>query len=132
MMQEVFVRVIRNIDDFREDASPTTWLYRITTNLCLNQIRDRKRQQEKLRRKGALPAVDTSNTQDARLAVLRLLETVPLKAAEPALYHYVDGLSHQEVASLLGLPRRTVTNRIKKFDTVARAYLATTAKEATR
>src|SRR5215475_12227092 len=42
MVQEVFLRAVRHADEFRGEASPTTWLYRITTNLCLNRLRDRK------------------------------------------------------------------------------------------
>mgnify|MGYP001796784050 CR=1 FL=1 len=38
-LQEVFVRVVRGYDAFRKDASPVTWLYRITTNYCLNVLR---------------------------------------------------------------------------------------------
>ena len=39
-MQEVFVRVIAAMGEFRGQSQPSTWLYRITTNLCLNRIRD--------------------------------------------------------------------------------------------
>ncbi|MEM7675507.1 MAG: sigma-70 family RNA polymerase sigma factor, partial [Myxococcota bacterium] len=37
-MQEVFVKVIRNLDQFREEASPSTWILRIATNHCLNRL----------------------------------------------------------------------------------------------
>ena len=129
VMQEVFVRVIRNIDAFRGDASPTTWLYRITTNLCLNRIRDRKRQRQKLEAEGP-PATDSSGGgHGARIDIYRVLEFMPAKAAEPALFHYVDGMSHREIAELLGIPRRTVSNRIKVFDKLAREHFEGRATE---
>src|ERR1700754_3056546 len=44
--QEAFLRVYRNLHSFRFDCSFHTWLYRIATNLCLDQLRKRKVRKE--------------------------------------------------------------------------------------
>ncbi len=44
--QEAFLRVYRNLHSFRFDCSFQTWLYRIVTNLCLDQMRKRKVRKE--------------------------------------------------------------------------------------
>jgi len=44
--QEAFLRVYRNLNNFRFDCSFHTWLYRIVTNLCLDQMRKRKVRKE--------------------------------------------------------------------------------------
>ena len=44
--QEAFLRVFRNLPNFRFDCSFSTWLYRIVANLCLDQIRKRKVRKE--------------------------------------------------------------------------------------
>src|ERR1700689_3386255 len=44
--QEAFLRVFRNLHNFRFDCSFHTWLYRIVTNLCLDQMRKRKVRRE--------------------------------------------------------------------------------------
>lgn len=44
--QEVFLRVYRNLPKFRFDCSFKTWLYRIVSNLCLDQLRKRKVRKE--------------------------------------------------------------------------------------
>jgi RNA polymerase sigma-70 factor (ECF subfamily) len=44
--QEAFLRVYRNLANFRFDCSFSTWLYRIVANLCLDQIRKRKVRKE--------------------------------------------------------------------------------------
>jgi RNA polymerase sigma-70 factor (ECF subfamily) len=44
--QEAFLRVYRNLDSFRFDCSFHTWLYRIVTNICLDQLRKRKIRKE--------------------------------------------------------------------------------------
>ena len=44
--QEVFVRVMRSSSQFDGRSSMSTWLYQITTNYCLNQLRDRGRRRQ--------------------------------------------------------------------------------------
>src|ERR1700745_3961036 len=44
--QEAFLRVYKNLHSFRFDCSFHTWLYRIVTNLCLDQLRKRKVRKE--------------------------------------------------------------------------------------
>jgi RNA polymerase sigma-70 factor, ECF subfamily len=44
--QEAFLRVYRNLHNFRFDCSFHTWLYRIVTNLCLDHLRKRKVRKE--------------------------------------------------------------------------------------
>src|SRR5271157_3869546 len=44
--QEAFLRVYRNLQSFRFDCSFHTWLYRIVTNICLDQLRKRKVRKE--------------------------------------------------------------------------------------
>jgi RNA polymerase sigma-70 factor, ECF subfamily len=44
--QEAFLRVYKNLDSFRFDCSFHTWLYRIVTNICLDQLRKRKVRKE--------------------------------------------------------------------------------------
>jgi RNA polymerase sigma-70 factor (ECF subfamily) len=44
--QEAFLRVYRNLDSFRFDCSFQTWLYRIVTNICLDQLRKRRVRKE--------------------------------------------------------------------------------------
>jgi len=44
--QEAFLRVYKNLESFRFDCSFQTWLYRIVTNICLDQLRKRKVRKE--------------------------------------------------------------------------------------
>lgn len=44
--QEAFLRVYRNLNNFRFDCSFPTWLYRIVTNICLDHLRKRKVRKE--------------------------------------------------------------------------------------
>src|SRR5580692_1409906 len=61
--QEAFLRVYRNLHSFRFDCSFHTWLYRIVTNICLDQLRKRKVRKEESAVVG--PATGPSNGRDS-------------------------------------------------------------------
>ena len=121
VVQEVFVRAVRHRGAFRHHALPTTWLYRITTNYCFNQLRDASRRREKLRQMPALSL--RRDDPDLRLTLSVVLEQLPEQLCEIAVYYHLDRMSHDEIASLLGLSRRTVGNRLKEFQDRAQRLL---------
>ena len=123
-LQEVFVRALRNQRAFRHESSPTTWLYRITTNYCFNVLRDAGRRQDKLRDLvPAAPAAGPDSPPDVRLAVSEILARLPDDLCEIAVYHHVDHMSHDEIAAVMGVSRRTIGNRLKEFQRRAQAAL---------
>ncbi len=113
--QEVFVRVMRSLDQFDGRSSMSTWLYQITTNYCLNQLRDRARRRELFEQN----MLAEDHAQQASLSDLlllrRLLAEADAKQACAAVYVYLDGMSHEEAAELLGVSKRTVGNLIERF-----------------
>ena len=123
-LQEVFVRALKNRRAFRNESSPTTWLYRITTNYCFNQLRDAGRRQDKLRqlRPEARQAGDVE-LPDLRLTIGEILTRIPARLCEIAIYHHVDRMSHEEIAAVMSMSRRTVGNRLKEFQRRAQAAL---------
>lgn len=111
--QEIFMRVMRLEDPAPLAENPLAWLYRATTNLCLNQLRDSKRQKDLLS-SWSQEAIQ-SQRAEARVIVDRILREVPEALQEAAVYYYVDELSHEEIAQLVGTSRRTVGNRLLSF-----------------
>jgi RNA polymerase sigma-70 factor (ECF subfamily) len=121
-MQEVFIRALRAGNEFRADASPMTWLYRITTNYCLNSIRDRVRRDEILRGQGPPPEEQPLSAED-RHTVLRLLESVPEDVGVVAVHYFIDEMKQEEIAELLGVSRRYVRDRLDAFRVSAKQVL---------
>lgn len=113
-MQEVFIRAMRAEDGFREESSPVTWLYRITTNLCLNQLRDARRRRELQDEQGPVAGASPASAEP-RVLVAELLARVPEELREIAIYYYLDRMSHEEIAAVMGVSRRTVGNRLLEF-----------------
>jgi RNA polymerase sigma-70 factor (ECF subfamily) len=124
--QEVFYRAIVHHEAFEARSKVSTWLYQITTNHCLNLIRDRKRRNEIMEAHAEETARTdpTSGPDPAEMMRLRqLLGEADEKSALAAIYVYVDGMSHAEASALLGVSRRTVGNLLERFNEWARARL---------
>lgn len=122
-LQEVFLKLHRYRDSFRGEASPSTWIFKITTTTCLNRLRTRRRRPEDPVEE--LPPLPTTDSVLDTLAVRelcdRLLDGADERTRECVVYHFVDGMTHDEVGELLGISGAAVRKRIATF----RASLAT-------
>ena len=130
VVQEVFIRALRSREGFRNEASPTTWLYRITTNYCFNLTRDRIRQRAKIAERSgegspALvgPASPGGDSQEVHLLLAELLAKIPVELCEVAVYYYVDQMNQDEIAATVGTSRKTVGNRLREFRARAQTLL---------
>lgn len=117
--QEVFVRVMRSVEAFENRSSITTWLYQITTYYCLDVLRNKGRRRELFAQHGATDErIEAASTSD--LVLLRqLLSEADEQQARAAVYVYLDGMSHDQAAEVLGVSKRTVGNLIERFFTWA-------------
>lgn len=125
--QEVFVRVLKHIESAPDDATALAWIYRISTNYCLNQIRDRSRQAEPTA-PDELPETDggvgsPELSMVDRDTALRIIRRAPEKLQDVAVLYYVDGLEQEQVAKTLGISRRTVINRLQEFVERSRKFI---------
>src|SRR5262245_54544934 len=104
MVQEVFLRAVTHGDSFRGEASPMTWLYRITTNLCLNRLRDRKQHLPLELFAQVLPAEASTpeGTASARQAAEALLRDLDGRTRAVVVYRYLDGMTQDEIAEVTG------------------------------
>ncbi|MFT3924457.1 MAG: RNA polymerase sigma factor [Myxococcales bacterium] len=122
-LQEVFIRVMRGSDDFEQRSTTTTWLYRITTNYCLNTLRDRRRRDELMEIHGTTAENGATTGMFDAFVMRGLLARADEREGQAAVYVFVDGMSHDEVAELLGVSRRTVGNLLERFQAWAQAEL---------
>lgn len=122
--QEVFVRVMRHIESAPDDAQALAWIYRISTNYCLNQLRDRGRQAEPT---DTIPETPSAHPEGALLdrdTAMKLVNRAPEKIRAAVLLYYVDGLEQTQVADTLGISRRTVINWLQDFADRSKKFLA--------
>lgn len=112
-VQEVFERMVKHAADFRREANPMTWAYRITTNICLNVIRGRGfrepvESEDELHVEGA-----GLDGLEARNLLKRWLTHLSERELEVATLLFIDGLTQDEVATTLGLSRKTIGREVE-------------------
>jgi RNA polymerase sigma-70 factor (ECF subfamily) len=122
--QEVFLRVLKHLESAPSDEAALAWIYRISTNYCLNALRDQSRHAEPVSEVPEQPGEHPESGMLERDLALRLLMRAPENLRAPAMLYYVDGLEQQQIADTLGISRRTVINRLGAFAERARKYLA--------
>lgn len=135
-LQESFVRVLQHHRVLGPGDQALRYLYRTSTNVCINLLRQRS-VRERAAPLIAAQIVAAQSHQPIpgdREFVRLLLEQCDETAVAVALMHFVDGMTQVEVASTLGITRRTVYNRIRKIEKLAADLLepAAAAEPPTR
>jgi RNA polymerase sigma-70 factor (ECF subfamily) len=121
VLHEIFVRVIGKADSWRGESAITTWLYQVTTRHCLNRIRDAKRRAELIDHHGFPGWAQgvSAPRQEAAIFLNELWSQLDEEHALIGVYHFLDGLSHEETARILGVSRRTIGNRVEAIRQLA-------------
>lgn len=121
LAQEVFLRVHRGLGTFRGESSLSTWLFRITRNVCA-EVRDRRRFEQSL---DALATDDRVTTEpgapDRVFADLELkdrldkaLASLPPAARFIISAHYLGGRKYEDLAHALDMPIGTVKTHLHR------------------
>lgn len=154
LAQEIFVRVYTT-KSYEANAKFKTWLYRVATNVCLNELR-RPEHKEKL---AALDGVEDTNSVSASVLISRpinpeeqlssaelakrverALDALPANQRAAFLMARHDNMSHEEIAEALStsvsavksLIHRALESLRKEVNQVLRAEPALEPKEAVR
>jgi RNA polymerase sigma-70 factor (ECF subfamily) len=118
-MHDVFVQVLSHADRL-VDQAPSSLLFRIATNVCLNRIRSRKRRPEDgdpdLLQEIAVET-DPEARSAARAALDALFRHEPADTALIAVLHLHDKMTLQEVADEVGMSVSGVRKRLQKLRT---------------
>ena len=125
--QEAFIRAFRSLASFRGDSKFSVWLYRLTSNICIDFLRSRRRQKTvsmswfaadddepaelEIPDERFLPHTELER-RELRSAIQRALARLPDDMREVLLLREVGGLSYDEIAASLSLEDGTVKSRI--------------------
>jgi RNA polymerase sigma-70 factor, ECF subfamily len=121
--QEVFVKLVRDIGRFDDDALVLPWIYRVATNHCLNQLRNAGRRGEEALDGFEVASTDGADSYPARHLAGQLLSRFDERTQAVAFGVLVDGMGHEELAETLGVSRKTVERRLSRFLEGARRML---------
>jgi RNA polymerase sigma-70 factor (ECF subfamily) len=126
--QEIFIKMYRHLDEFREASSFLPWMLRLARNCCIDRIRSRNaRPQELAAATGGTehPSRDASPEESMleearRVLFYRALATLTATSREIVLLKDIEELRLAEISTRLGLPLGTVKSRSNR----ARSELA--------
>jgi RNA polymerase sigma-70 factor, ECF subfamily len=117
-VHETFARVIRHWERFRGESSPLTWMYRITTNWCLNQLRNGRGQADKRAQHHdeLAGATVTWQRDDSEAALVRrMLAEVDEQTRHIVLHVYFDDMTREQAAVAVGVSVPTLRKRLRAF-----------------
>lgn len=108
--QDVFIRIYTSPSSYRPDAAFSTWLYRVTANACMDDIRKTKRSRsaatneelESMPDRSASPQ-DCAESSELARHVSVALRSLPDNQRLALVLQRYEGLSYQQVAEVMGL-----------------------------
>ncbi|MEN0062519.1 MAG: RNA polymerase sigma factor [Myxococcota bacterium] len=117
--QEVFIKAMREPRFFLPEFKMKAWLYRVTSNMCFNMVRDRKR------RAAILESVPQKSSDDAKQAdlvfagqqqerILKAMEGLTENHRKILMLRYYSDLSYAEISDALNIKLGTVMSRLSR------------------
>ncbi len=109
VLQEIFTALLDDPAQLPKDVPLVGWLYGVTTHKCWNRLRDQRTRTRLLDERGrseddeAPPA-----SEGTKLAVRQFLADLPEELMKVAVFHFIDEMTHDEIAVVLQCSRRRV------------------------
>lgn len=128
--QQIFLKLFTAIKQFRGESEFTTWLYRLVVNACMDE---RRRQRRLLPWGDAKPANNARDQkpQEKEYARTEVAESVRVAIEQlkpkfrlPILLKYVEGLSYDEIATVMSCSKGTVASRLNRGHSQLAKHLA--------
>ncbi len=130
LAQEVFIRVYQAASTYEIKAAFTTWLYRVTVNLCLNYQRRKKilpffslnhSRDSNSHPEDRIPELSTQEQPDTELEkkelqflVQKAIQSLPENQKTVVILHRYHNLSYQEIADILNTTVSAVESRLHR------------------
>lgn len=123
-LQEAMLRVYRSIGGFKGQSSFSTWLYRITMNTCLDELRRKKNKQsaslDSLLEQGWSPADESATPEkhalrsELKRELQSAIHELPEDMRSAVVLRDVQGFAYDEIAQMLDVNVGTVKSRISR------------------
>ena len=118
--QQIFLKLFTAIGQFRGESEFTTWLYRLVVNACLDERR-RNRRLVAWGDSGPVNNPSEKKPQEKQYARQEIAEAVRAAISQlkpkfrlPILLKYIEGMSYDEIATVMGCSKGTVASRLNR------------------
>jgi RNA polymerase sigma-70 factor, ECF subfamily len=130
--QETFIRAFERLRDFRGEAALSTWLCSIAISITLNGLRKVRRSHEREVPLDDAPAIGRSRPDaepDLKVRLSRAIDDLPDGYRAVFVMHDVEGYTHEEIATALGVQSGTSKAQLFRARARLREALADFARE---
>lgn len=129
LAQEVFLKAFRSIKKFKGDSLFSTWIYKITANVCLDELRKRKKKvvisldqdielnegEVKRQIPDDAPTPDLEvESNEIKSAVNESIQQLPEDYKSVIILRDIQGFSYTEISKIVNCPEGTVKSRINR------------------
>ncbi len=133
LTQEVFLRVMESLKDYKFGSAIYTWIYRITVNICIDEIRKRQRSrafsldnivsQNPKSEPSYSPVEKTFERREMREIIENAISKLPAEYKTVIVLREFEDLSYEEIAKILKIRIGTVKSRIFRARKLLAEYL---------
>ena len=137
LTQEAFIRAWRSLSSFQFEAAFSTWLFRLTSNICVDFLRAKKRRatvsltvvsddDEELQLELPDPAPGPEQAvlaAEDRALLTQALNALPAEHRQIITLRAIDDLSYSQIAEILGIQEGTVKSRLSRARTALKNKL---------
>ena len=125
-VQRALLQCYTSAASYRPEWAVSTWLYRILTNVCVDELRRRATRAAHDRDQARLDHAARRDAEPSRFVDLRrAFARVPREARVLLALRYADGLSYGELARIRGISVNTVKSQLARGKALLRAALGT-------
>lgn len=134
IIQEIFIKIYKNLHSYNNDYAFSTWLYKIARNFTLNYVRDNKDKKQILNESDfeKFQEEDTERSlfelieddskdivknllvNEKNNAIYYLLNKLDTKYKEVLMLKYLENKSYEEISDIMEIPETTVSTYIKR------------------
>jgi RNA polymerase sigma-70 factor (ECF subfamily) len=118
--QESFARALVRIKSLRERAKFAPWLAAICRNVAKDMVSSKAKQ---VRKKDISQVDKAENPDENYRAVRRAIEQLPESTKELVVLRYYDGLSYEQISSVLGISKASINGKLTRAKRKMAAYL---------
>ena len=113
LTQEVFLKAWQHLNNFQGSSKIETWIYRITVNTCLQELRKKK----PLVLQPELVSQETSGTKESEIRFIAMYHCINRLSPEnkSIILLELEGVPQQEIADIIGIGHQALRTRIYRI-----------------